>query len=663
MLLLLLLVFTMAGAAASIDSLRQVIASSSGNEKSNAYLQLSKELLNDDKVDQALAVLEECIVHERQRNNEEGESLCRWTKISILNNTVRDEALLAEAPVQMAWFEEHEQWENYYLTWDCKTSIYLYSNKPQTALHETKQMLEDAKKRNNNFGRAISYQLTGIIYQQMGLNDAAITNLGRAFNMLEQLNDQNTIFYVCDYLAQTLDADKNYERELQVTERWRQLLEQAHHTKQSRSASLISTTVCNHIQSACAFSGLKRFDEAWQELAIAEEDIDKVSNPLILYRMEVSRARLLKGQQQLAEALKCFEKLDSMDMDVGGSVKELRAETLLEMGRYAEAAKLYRTIYEEKDTLYTRDMRSQLDELSTLYRLDEMAMKDEAERERQKNKFWTIITGIVFITVMTFGLLRYFAAKRLAQKNRELEQTNEQLRLANERVKDSSKMKTEFIKSISHEIRTPLNILAGFTQIITTPDLELPKEELTDIHKRINENTDRIVQLVNKMMELSDANAQTVLEREDNVSAHDLIDDAIHSRLNTHHIPRPKVTFSWDADDPLNTTMLLTNRRYAVRALECLLENAWKFTKEGMIAIRLRKTANRLLFIVEDTGIGVSPDQADYIFEEFVQLDKYSDGAGIGLTVARSLARRLGGDIDLDTSYTAGARFVMALPL
>ena len=65
----------------------------------------------------------------------------------------------------------------------------------------------------------------------------------------------------------------------------------------------------------------------------------------------------------------------------------------------------------------------------------------------------------------------------------------------------------------------------------------------------------------------------------------------------------------------------------------------------------------------EDDGIGIPSAEAEHIFEEFVQLDEYYDGTGIGLTVARSMARRLGGDITLDTSYSNGARFIMTLPL
>ena len=79
--------------------------------------------------------------------------------------------------------------------------------------------------------------------------------------------------------------------------------------------------------------------------------------------------------------------------------------------------------------------------------------------------------------------------------------------------------------------------------------------------------------------------------------------------------------------------------------------------------LRLAIEGSNISFCVEDSGIGVPANEAEHIFEEFVQLNDYYDGTGIGLTVARSLARRLGGDIVLDTSYSPGARFVMTLPL
>ena len=88
----------------------------------------------------------------------------------------------------------------------------------------------------------------------------------------------------------------------------------------------------------------------------------------------------------------------------------------------------------------------------------------------------------------------------------------------------------------------------------------------------------------------------------------------------------------------------------------------------SLLSVRLPKReksdadADVYRFVVEDTGIGVPPSEAEHIFDEFVQLDDYYDGMGIGLTVARGIVRRLGGDIVLDLGYQGGARFVMTLP-
>jgi signal transduction histidine kinase len=121
--------------------------------------------------------------------------------------------------------------------------------------------------------------------------------------------------------------------------------------------------------------------------------------------------------------------------------------------------------------------------------------------------------------------------------------------------------------------------------------------------------------------------------------------------------------------------MLTTNLSQATRALTLLLDNARKFTRPAEAhhrhdeverqhaVLRLKLTSSTVRFIIEDTGIGIPTAEAEHIFDEFVQLNEYYDGTGIGLTVARSIARRLGGDVILDTAYTAGARFIMTLPL
>ena len=262
---------------------------------------------------------------------------------------------------------------------------------------------------------------------------------------------------------------------------------------------------------------------------------------------------------------------------------------------------------------------------------------------------------------------------KLEETYHELEETNKQLEVARCRAEEASRMKTNFIQQISHEIRTPLNILNGFTQILTTPGMELDATTQQEVTKGIDDNTNRITSLVNKMLELADANSSTELERTDNVLAVQIAAQAAdESRITV----ASHLVFDLDMTEGADMAMLQTNLQQATRALSLLLDNARKFTqpaeaavnagaevKHGRVVLRLAIENQMLNFIVEDNGIGVPVDEAEHIFDEFVQLDDYYDGTGIGLTVARSIARRLGGNIVLDTSYTDGARFVLSLPL
>ncbi len=263
---------------------------------------------------------------------------------------------------------------------------------------------------------------------------------------------------------------------------------------------------------------------------------------------------------------------------------------------------------------------------------------------------------------------------KLEETYHELEETNKQLDIARHRAEEASRMKTNFIQQISHEIRTPLNILNGFTQILTTPGMELDEAMQEEVTKGIGDNTERITSLVKKMLELADANSNDELERNDDVLAVQIAAQAADESLIT---TASHLTFDLDLGEGADMAMLRTNLQQATRALSLLLDNAMKFThpaeaaggaaavtEKARVVLRVSLTnEQQIAFTVEDTGIGVPPEEAEHIFDEFVQLDEYYDGTGIGLTVARSIARRLGGDIVLDTAYTGGARFVFTLPI
>ena len=356
-----------------------------------------------------------------------------------------------------------------------------------------------------------------------------------------------------------------------------------------------------------------------------------------------------------------------------------------EAGRIDSAHAMGAFILSVLDSVITDQKDNTAAELATIYHTnqkDAQIVQQQADMQRSRWINTMIILALVTIFFVIYTLHRRRAQKSLAAANKKLEETNTQLSTLNSQLyslnsqlvtanalaEESSKMKTNFIQQISHEIRTPLNILSGFTQIITTPGMELDEATRTDINNQINDNTNRITGLVNKMLELSDTTSQAVIECNDDVPAIQIAAQAAEdSGINN----ATNITFDLQIEPEAETVILHTNLAQATRALVLLLDNAMKFisepnapASEGTVCLKVAMLdKENVSFNVEDTGIGVPVKEAEHIFEEFVQLDDYYDGTGIGLTVARSIARRLGGDITLDTSYAPGARFVLTLPL
>lgn len=335
----------------------------------------------------------------------------------------------------------------------------------------------------------------------------------------------------------------------------------------------------------------------------------------------------------------------------------------IKSGNKEQALKMAERIVDSVDSVYNYERQHNAAELAIMYETQEKEKQISEQQSMLKNQRYLaflVAALLILISFIIITLLRLRSARKLADKNKELKQKNKELIQANACAEESSRMKTDFIQQISHEIRTPLNVLSGFTQILTAPNAELTEEERADINERVTQNTNRITELVNKMLELSDMHSKSVIDRVDQVTTVQIAAQAVESS----DISKAKhLTFNMEFD-PSADKMIRTNSYSASRALALLLNNAAKFTKEGSAELRITIDGNTqmVVYTVTDTGIGIPPYEAEHIFEEFFQLDNYYEGTGIGLSVARSIARRLGGDIRLDTTYQGGARFVMTLP-
>ena len=167
-----------------------------------------------------------------------------------------------------------------------------------------------------------------------------------------------------------------------------------------------------------------------------------------------------------------------------------------------------------------------------------------------------------------------------------------------------------------------------------------------------------------KIIDLDDVPADLPpISRTDNVMVTQVSDEAIRlSGIDKAQYIKFENVVAPDAA----ATMLSTNLSKATRSLTHLLDNALKFTTEGSVRLLVNVDMEKMqaIYTVEDTGSGIEAAEQEHVFEPYVKLNQFFDGDGIGLTVARNIARRLGGDLVLDTEYAgSGCRFVLSLPI
>jgi signal transduction histidine kinase len=313
-------------------------------------------------------------------------------------------------------------------------------------------------------------------------------------------------------------------------------------------------------------------------------------------------------------------------------------------GRWEEAYKSFKKESLASDSIdnvvLTNSMRGIQDQIE-LY---------EAEKKAANDRTFALL-GAIFLLILLIMALVYIVQTR---RKHELE-----LQKAYNKAMESEKMKTAFIHNVSHEVRTPLNIITGFAQVIADPDLEGDPEERKNIATMMQKSTRQITVLIDEIIGLS------LIESTDKLAKNDMpnINNVLHG-LQTEYkdYVSKEITISVETD--LSDDFILkTNENMLRRIFACLLDNAVKYTSIGSIILKAKLENGLLKIAVQDTGSGIPIEEAEHIFDRFVKLDSFKEGIGLGLPLSRRLAEQLGGKVELDTTYTDGARFIVSLPV
>ncbi len=236
-----------------------------------------------------------------------------------------------------------------------------------------------------------------------------------------------------------------------------------------------------------------------------------------------------------------------------------------------------------------------------------------------------------------------------------------ELILAKEKAEESDRLKSAFLANMSHEIRTPLNAILGFADFIKNKDLEIEK------HKKfagiILESGTHLLDLINNIVNLAKLEAGQVEINESSVNIKDLFEELY--MIFQPNIQNPDIEFSCQIKDQHLIKEFISDKTGIKQIFINLISNALKFTEKGYVKYTCKYMKDKLLFTVEDTGIGIPQNFKKEIFGRFSQVYNISEkygGTGLGLSIVKENVKLFGGKIWLETEINKGTSFYIEFP-
>lgn len=242
----------------------------------------------------------------------------------------------------------------------------------------------------------------------------------------------------------------------------------------------------------------------------------------------------------------------------------------------------------------------------------------------------------------------------------------EELKLAKTKAEESDKLKTAFLANMSHEIRTPMNAIVGFSELLNDPDLS--PETRKEFIQLINDNSKVLLNLIGDIIDIAKIEAEQIKAVKSTCQVNQILDE-LYSYYTKELVREGNQNIEFKVHKEIKTDRfaIVSDPLRFRQILNNLINNAFKFTAKGSIEVGYTFPNNKTIqFFVKDTGIGLSEDHIDFMFERFRQVYETNTreygGTGLGLTISKSLAELLGGDIMVDSEIGIGSTFFLNLP-
>jgi signal transduction histidine kinase len=272
-----------------------------------------------------------------------------------------------------------------------------------------------------------------------------------------------------------------------------------------------------------------------------------------------------------------------------------------------------------------------------------------------------LLVSFIAAALALANIRRYLAHRRKLELQRTA--VLEQEQAARNAAEEANRAKTDFLRMMSHELRTPLTAIQGYLELLEMGIYGGMTEEQITILRRIESNERHLLAIINDLLDFARVDARRVELRITPLPVRDIrlaVDPVCRP-----HIDSKQLSFAWRTMD--DSVIVRADREKVRQIVVNLVSNACKFTpRGGSIDVDCVRSDRSVELRVTDTGPGIPAQKLDAIFEPFVQLDngltRATAGTGLGLAISRELARAMGGDLAVSSTFGQGSTFTLTLP-
>lgn len=398
------------------DSLMTLILSNVGKNRLEAYYSACMESATRNDVKDEIRLLRAYEAEAARQGNAEHEMQARTLRLYAFYNNNLPDSLNAFMDDDLRFFEQHKQWDYYYSCRSLRVERFRYGNQLQSALREAQAMYEDALRQGSNYGKGISAYLIASCYQNMDRNPEAVIFFKQAESCLTKENNVGQLHNVYAIAWESFANSGQQDELMKMTSRWESMWKEY-----CRKNNQTLTDVAPYYL-VCLLARTHSYIDK-KDLSAARRELDHA----VLFaegQRGIARMLFIKEEARYAEAsgnykpaLGYLDECLRMQTEQGNLVaaigtQEMRARLLVKLGQADEAARIYTDLLPQKDSLSRMDMAAQLDDLSSIYKVDTLKM------EKAQLRQWMIIAviGCAVFMVILVGYVYY--SRSLQAKNR-----------------------------------------------------------------------------------------------------------------------------------------------------------------------------------------------------------------------------------------------------